>query len=133
MIEKYEDIVKDIEEWTGDEEKVKTLDRNTVEEMINNWLAEFKITQPSDFFKQNPTNDAELVCSILKEKEFLMNTLEFFGLPRGYMEGAGHHPNRGKENSNDKAAKAKLRAKARNQKKTNKGTANKIKALKEAR
>lgn len=101
--------------------------------MINNWLAEFKITQPSDFFKQNPTNDAELVCSILKEKEFLMNTLEFFGLPRGYMEGAGHHPNWGKENSNDKAAKAKLRAKARNQKKTNKGTANKIKALKEAR
>jgi hypothetical protein len=64
LVEKYDDIVKDIEEWTGDEEKIKTLDRATAEAMMSQWLEGFKLTQPSDFFKQNPTNDAELLCSI---------------------------------------------------------------------
>jgi hypothetical protein len=62
-----------------------------------------------------------------------MTTLEFFGLPRGYLEGVGHHPDWGKESGGDKAAKAKLRAKAKNQKKTNKAASSKIAKLKEAR
>jgi hypothetical protein len=32
----------------------------------------------------------------------MMTTLEFFGLPKGYMSGAGHFPDWGKENKNDK-------------------------------
>jgi hypothetical protein len=51
LVEKYEDIIKDIEEWTADEEKIKTLDRATVDDMMNQWLDGYKITQPSDFFK----------------------------------------------------------------------------------
>jgi hypothetical protein len=43
------------------------------------------------------------VCSIQHEKEFLLTTLEFFGLPRGYIEGAGHHPDWGKEKKDDKS------------------------------
>jgi len=71
---------------------------------MDQWLEGFKVTQPSDFFRKNPTNDAELVCSIQKEKEFMLTTLEFFGLPKGYIEGLGHHPDWGKEKKEDKAA-----------------------------
>jgi hypothetical protein len=44
LIEKYEDIIKDVEEWTADEEKFKTLTRKTFEEMVDQWLSEFKLT-----------------------------------------------------------------------------------------
>ena len=56
--------MKEIEEWTADEEKVKTLDKATVEGLLAGWLSGFEIAQPSQFFKDHPTNDAELVCSI---------------------------------------------------------------------
>jgi hypothetical protein len=123
---KNEDIVKDIDEWISDEEKIKSLDRKTVEEMLDEWLSSFHLEQPSDFFRENPTNDAELVCSIQSEKEFMLTTLEFFGLPRGYMDGVGHFPTWGIQKKDDKLAIARKRAQAKNQKKTNKGTANKI-------
>jgi hypothetical protein len=31
MMEKYDEIIKDIEEWTAEEEKLKTLTRETAE------------------------------------------------------------------------------------------------------
>ena len=110
------DILKDIEEWVGDEEKIKTLDRPTVDAMLDTWLNEFNLVQPSQFFKDHPTNDSELVCSIQTEKEFLLSSLEFFGLPRSYMEGAGHFPMWGKEKKDDKLAAARKRAAAKSQK-----------------
>ena len=64
MIEKSEDIVKEIQEWLEDEEKIKTLNRETVDQMIDTWLADFNLVQPSDFFNEHPTNDSELICSI---------------------------------------------------------------------
>jgi hypothetical protein len=84
--------------------------------MIDTWLANFILTQPSQFFKDHPTNDSELVCSIQTEKEFLLSTLEYFGLPKGYMGGAGHFPMWGKEKKDDKMAAARKRAAAKNQK-----------------
>jgi hypothetical protein len=38
------------------------------------------------------------------EREFLLSTLEFFGLPKGYMGGAGHFPMWGKESQAEKLA-----------------------------
>ena len=96
--------MKEIEEWVADEEKVKTLDRPLVDSMIDTWLANFQLTHPSQFFKDHPTNDSELVCSIQTEKEFFLTTLEFFGLPKNYMTGAGHFPMWGKEKKDDKMA-----------------------------
>jgi hypothetical protein len=60
----------------------------------------------------------------------MLTTLEFFGLPKGYIEGLGHHPDWGKEKKEDKAAQARKRAQAKNTKKSNKGTQNKIANLK---
>ena len=93
MIERQEEILRDIEEYTADEEKIKTLTKDVADSMIDTWLAEFRLVQPSQFFKDHPTNDSELICSIQDEKSFLVSTLQFFGLPEGYMNGAGHHLN----------------------------------------
>jgi hypothetical protein len=46
----------------------------------------------------------------------MLSTLEFFGLPKNYMEGAGHFPMWGKEKKDDKMAAARKRAAAKNQK-----------------
>lgn len=116
LIEGSEEILKEIDDWLAEEEKIKTLDKQQVEAMIETWLANFRIVQPSEFFKDHPTNDAELVCSTQTEKEFLMSTLEFFGLPKNYMNGAGHFPTWGKEKKDDKAAAARKRAAAKNAK-----------------
>jgi len=51
-----------------------------------------------------------LVCGIQAEKEFMLTTLEYFGLPKKYMEGKGHFPTWGKEKLDDK--KTAMRKKA---------------------
>jgi len=84
--------------------------------MLETWLNEYNLVQPSQFFRDHPTNDSELVCSIQTEKEFLLTSLEFFGLPKGYMEAVGHFPMWGKEKKDDKQAAARKRAAAKSQK-----------------
>ena len=64
MIERQEEILRDIEDYTADEEKIKTLTKDVADSMIDSWLAEFHLVQPSQFFKDHPTNDSELICSI---------------------------------------------------------------------
>jgi hypothetical protein len=107
LIEKFEDVSKEVEDWVADEERVKTLDRAQVDAMMDVWLVDFNLVHPSQFFKEHPTNDSELVCSIQTEKQFMMTTLEFFGLPKKYMDGNGHFPTWGKEKKDDKAAARK--------------------------
>lgn len=128
LIERQEEILKEIEEWTSDEEKVKGLHTDEVKKMLDGWLSEFKLVQPSQFFREHPTNDSELVCSIQQELEFLMSTLEFFGLPKGYMNGAGHFPMWGKEKKDDKLGAARKRAAAKNKKKAPNAAVAKLKA-----
>jgi hypothetical protein len=108
LADKQEQIAADLEAW-ADDEKIKTLDRATVDGMLDGWLTEFNLVQPSQFFKDHPTNDSELVCSIQAEKEFMLTTLEFFGLPKKYMEGKGHFPNWGKEKKDDKSTALRKR------------------------
>jgi len=57
-------IMKDIEDWLADEEKLKTLDKKTVEDMLESWLEEFEMVQPDNFFRDHPTNDTDLICIV---------------------------------------------------------------------
>lgn len=77
---------------------------------MDEWLQEFQLTQPSEYFLEHPTDDYELVCNIQTEREFMLSTLEIFGLPESYMEGNGHFPDWGKEKKDDKLAAARKRA-----------------------
>lgn len=60
----------------------------------------------------------------------MMTTLEFFGLPKKYMDGNGHFPMWGKEKKDDKAA---ARKKAAAKKAGGKKGSSKLDALKKKR
>mmetsp|Transcript_42304 Transcript_42304/g.30976 ORF Transcript_42304/g.30976 Transcript_42304/m.30976 type:complete len:123 (+) Transcript_42304:1035-1403(+) len=77
---------------------------------MEQWLIDFQLTQPSEYFLDHPTDDYELACNVQSEREFLLSTLEIFGLPSGYMKGAGHFADWGKEKKDDKMAAAKRKA-----------------------
>lgn len=124
-------IMKEIEDWLGDEEKVKTLDRATVEQMIDSWLEDYHLVQPDQFFRDHPTNDSDLMCLVQTEKEFLLSTLEYFGLPKRYMDGVGHFPTWGKEAKDDKLAARKRAAAAKNKAANQNANAAKMQRLKE--
>lgn len=44
----------------NDDEKIKTLDRAGAEQLLNKWIAEFILKQPSDYFNEHPTDDVNL-------------------------------------------------------------------------
>ena len=119
MLSQGEGLIKAIEEKiSGEDEFLKTLDDKHVENFLDETLREYRITQPSTYFlpDQHPTDDFELVCNALSEKDFLIQTLEIFGLPQNYItERNGHFADWGKD-SNDRAAAAKKRALATKQK-----------------
>ena len=43
LIEREAHIAREVEEWLADEEKLKTLDRATVDELIDSWLSDFHL------------------------------------------------------------------------------------------
>ena len=79
----------------ANEEEYKLLDKeNTTEMFFDRWLSAFEIANPTGDFFQDPENaDPDLVCNIQTKLDFLLHTLEIFGLPKGYIDGEGHHLN----------------------------------------
>jgi len=73
------------------DKKNSELDTNEkVKKLFDNWLKGYKHKNPSNFFFEHPSSDPELVCNIQTPRDFLMETLEFFGLPERYMQGNKH-------------------------------------------
>ncbi len=95
-IENQDQILEDIQTTYVDKinftDKLNTaLDEpEKVFKIFDEWLEGYKHLEPSNFFNEYPTNDPFLVCNIQKPRDFLMDTLEYFGLPKGYMKGGGH-------------------------------------------
>lgn len=56
------------------------------------------------------------MCNIQTKTDFLMTTLEIFGLPDKYLEGNGHHPDWSADKKDDRLAAARRRALANKQK-----------------
>lgn len=82
------EITQRLEETlSAENEDIKNLDRAAVEKIFDEWLSGFELRQPSSYFLKHQTDDYELVCNIQSEREFLLSTLEIFGLPEGYIEG----------------------------------------------
>lgn len=116
ILDKEEVIDSEIKEIQDDEEKLKKFDKEQFLDLIKNWLSDFKLTQPSQFLSDNPTNDNDLSCCILSESEFLLSTLRYFGLPKDYLNGEGHFPTWEKD---------RLKAKIETRKKQKDGKADK--------
>ena len=95
LIQNSEDIFKAIDDIVSNEEAYKLLNKeNTIEDYFDRWLGEFEIANPtSDFFLDPENCEETLSCNILTKLDFLLRTLEIFGLPKGYIDGEGHHLN----------------------------------------
>lgn len=61
-----------VQDILDDDDKAKLLDRAAAEEIMENWLSGFRLTQPSDYFLEHPTDDYELACNIQTEREFMI-------------------------------------------------------------
>ena len=97
LASRLDDIMKEIDEWLGDETKAKEkLDRENGDfvfvkrEIFARWLDGYTIANPSDYFLDQDISGLELESNIMSPQEFMLNTLEFFGLPKDYIDGNGH-------------------------------------------
>ena len=79
-----------------------------IRDYFNKWLEDFEIRNPDDYFTQMGIDDDSVMCNIQNNLDFLLKTLEIFGLPKDYINGAGHHLNWDKKAL--EAANARARA-----------------------
>ena len=86
---KQNEIKKAMEDNLAADERKKIQNRKGLEEKINEWLADFMITQPGEFFEKNRIKDVDLYGHIINPREMFLDTLTYFGLPKGYIEGNG--------------------------------------------
>ena len=110
LVEHSDEIMKEIDEYLTSEEKAKEqlTDRTVVEKtLFGKWLNDFTIHNPDDFFLEQEEIDNELESNIMSPIEFMLNTLEFFGLPKDYINGNGHHSDFEKRTADAKAKHGK--------------------------
>lgn len=118
MLRRGDEIIKVIDEYLQNEEEAKeVLSQHFVtSRLFADWLGDFEIHQPNELFLESPFVDSdlpELEYNVLSELDFLMSTLEIFGLPQDYINGNGHHLNwRDKSAEEKKKKKGKKKAKA---------------------
>ena len=113
-----DEIQKEIDEWVNEPERAKEkLDRENgefvfvKEQIFARWLDGYKIANPTDYFLDQDMAGLDLESNIMTPLEFMLNTLEFFGLPKDYINGAGHFPTWEKDKQDNKAAKKKKKGK----------------------
>lgn len=105
LIKQSDDIMKQLEDLANNEEEAKNLNfKNVQSELFGNWLQGYKIENPTDYFK-NEADNVDLVCNVLTELQFMMKTLEMFGLPEDYLTGNGHWSTWTKESAEGKDKK----------------------------
>ena len=89
MRAKEQQFLQDLEFYMA-EENNKNLTREGVEKILDEWLAGFKLTQPGDIFFEEGVKDPEVNCWVISERNFFLETLVYFGLPKDYIQGNGH-------------------------------------------
>jgi len=105
LLKNSDDLMKFLDEAIMNEETFSKLTCDNVgEKIFDQWLAEYKITNPDDYFKDQDDN-VDLVCNTADELNFMMTTLEIYGLEKGYLEGRGHHNDWTKDSGQNKDKK----------------------------
>lgn len=68
----------------------KTLDIAGFEALLKRWTTGFEIYNPSEMFSKYPEFARDIESIVMSGWEFLIETLEIFGLPKNYMKKEGH-------------------------------------------
>ena len=105
----YIDKIDEIEKTaTSKEEELTT---KTAIDIINAVLEEYRIKYPEleQFENKIPITEGE--CLLSNEFDFFIETLEFFGLPKGYMQGNGHWDDWLEKEAKKRAQKEQFRKK----------------------
>jgi hypothetical protein len=92
---------------------------DTVKQMITKWMSGFQAHHPSELFEEYPDYAPDIQCMILNPLQFLLETLEYYDLPKDYMLGAGHWKNWVQEKRRQEKEK-NIRKPNQKSKKTNK-------------
>lgn len=69
---------------------MKALDIPGFEALLKRWTTGFDIYYPSELFAKYPEHAKDLESMVISSWEFLIETLELFGLPKNYMKKEGH-------------------------------------------
>jgi len=54
-------------------------------DIVDKWMAGFRLQEPSELFVEFPELAKDLETLIVSPTEFLLETLEMFGLPTNYL------------------------------------------------
>jgi hypothetical protein len=104
LVKQADDIMKQFDDLINNEEEAKNFTIKNAPDIFMPYLQGFKLENPTDFFKNEPDN-VNLVCNVFSELQFLMKTLELFGLPEDYLNGNGHWATWTKESAEGKDKK----------------------------
>ena len=85
--------------------------------MLKSWTQGFDIYFPSELFRKYPEHAQDLESIVISPWEFLIETLELFGLPKNYMKKEGHWKDWAKKILEENIT-AQLRRPKKNTKKT---------------
>ena len=58
--------------------------------MIDSWVKDFHYNKPTQLFKDSDDDHLDIMTIIQTERNFFIETLTFYGLPKNYMQGEGH-------------------------------------------
>lgn len=102
-----DDVLKTIDDIIMSEEMHQGLTcENIYERVFAQFLESFVLENPDDYFRDQAEN-VDLVCNVQDELNFMMTTLELFGLEKGYLQGIGHHSDWSPESAANKKGKGK--------------------------
>ena len=83
------DIKMEMEAFINSEES-KNLTKDSFMEIVDKWMTGFKLQEPSELFVEFPELAKDIETLVVSPTEFLLETLEMFGLPTNYIYGNGH-------------------------------------------
>ncbi len=87
---KMDEIITNIDEIEKNYQKKENLNKEMAENIITNILNEYNIIYPELEKFDGKIKITQGECLLSTKFEFFLETLELFGLPKGYMDGKGH-------------------------------------------
>lgn len=89
-LDKEAEIKNQLETIMSSEDKYKSIQKDVVEKMIDNWMKGFSFNKPSNLFLDSQDFHLDIMTMIQTERNFFIETLVFYGLNKNYMSGEGH-------------------------------------------